>query len=63
MLVKIFGSAVFGVEATTIIVDVFVAAIFIDQKGAPYLCFLFKKVGKLAFYLKVQWMHVREFIA
>ncbi len=36
MLVKIFGSAVFGVEATTITVDVFVAALFIAQNSARH---------------------------
>ncbi len=39
MLTKVYGSAVFGVEATTITVDMFVVAIFIDQKDAPIFMF------------------------
>ena len=37
MLVKIFGSAVFGVEATTITVDVFIAALINKTRINPLL--------------------------
>jgi hypothetical protein len=48
MLVKIYGSAVFGVEATTIIVEILVTTIFTNQKSTRYQCFVVKKVETLA---------------